>query len=119
MGERRRQEHQLDQAQQFFEAALKHYSDFQEAQVGLAAVLLAKDKPDVAIPHLQRAVALNAEDEVAWYRLSQAERAVGNTEEQKKALAQFQRLHNQIAVQKGTNVPAEVTKQELQNGEVQ
>jgi tetratricopeptide (TPR) repeat protein len=119
LAELRRQQHDLDKAQELFEAALKRYPDFQEAQVGLGAVLMAKQKPDLALPHLERAVALNAEDEVAWYRLSQADRAVGKTEEQKKALAQFQRLHDQIAIQKGTNVPAEVTKQVLQNGEVQ
>lgn len=118
LAELHRQQHELDQAQQFFESALKQYPDFQEAQVGLASVLMAKQKPALALPHLQRAVALNAEDEVAWYRLSQADRAVGNTEEQKKALAEFQRLHSQIALQQGTSVPSEVTKQVLQNGEV-
>jgi tetratricopeptide (TPR) repeat protein len=118
LAELHRQQHELDQAQQLFESALKQYPDFQEAQVGLAAVLMAKQKPALALPHLQRAVALNAEDEVAWYRLSQAERALGNAEEQRKALAEFQRLHNQLAQEKGTNVPGEVTKQVLQNGEV-
>ena len=117
LAELHRQQHELDQAQPLFEAALKQYPDFQEAQVGLAAVLMARQKPELALPHLQRAVALNAEDEVAWYRLSQADRALGNADEQKKALAQFQRLHQQIAVQQGTNVPGEVTKQVLQNGE--
>ena len=118
LAELHRQQHELDQAQQFFEAALKQYPDFQEAQVGLAATLMAKQKPELALPHLQRAVALNADDEVAWYRLSQADRALGNSDEQKKALAEFQRLHQQIALQQGTNVPGEVTKQVLQNGEV-
>ena len=110
---------ELDQAQQLFEAAIKYYPDFQEAQVGLAATLMAQRKPDLALPHLQRAVVLNADDEVAWYRLSQADRALGNTEQQKKALAQFQRLRSQIALQQGTSTPGEVTKQVLENGEVQ
>ena len=119
LAELHRQQQELDQAQKLFEAALKQYPDFQEAQVGLAAILMARQKPDLALPHLQRAVALNAEDEVAWYRLAQADRALGNAEEQKKALAEFQRLHKQIALQQGTTVPGEVTKQALQNGEVQ
>jgi tetratricopeptide (TPR) repeat protein len=119
LAELHRQQHELEPAQQLFEAALKLYPDFQEAQVGLGAVLMANQKPSLALPHLQRAVALNAEDEVAWYRLSQADRALGDAEDQKKALLEFQRLHAQAAVVRGTNMPAEVTKQELQNNEVQ
>jgi tetratricopeptide (TPR) repeat protein len=119
LAEIHRKMNELDQAQQLFAAAIKYYPDFQEAQVGLAATLMAQRKPDLALPHLQRAVVLNADDEVAWYRLSQADRALGNTEEQKKALAQFQRLRSQIALQQGTSTPEEVTKQVLENGEVQ
>jgi tetratricopeptide (TPR) repeat protein len=119
LAEIHRKMNELDQAQQLFAAAIKYYPDFQEAQVGLAATLMAQRKPDLALPHLQRAVVLNADDEVAWYRLSQADRALGNTEEQKKALAQFQRLRSQIALQQGTSTPGEVTKQVLENGEVQ
>jgi tetratricopeptide (TPR) repeat protein len=119
LAEIHRKMNELDQAQQLFAAAIKYYPDFQEAQVGLAATLMAQRKPDLALPHLQRAVVLNADDEVAWYRLSQADRALGNTEEQKKALAEFQRLRSQIALQQGTSTPGEVTKQVLENGEVQ
>ena len=119
LAEIHRRMNELDQAQQLFEAALKYYPDFQQAQVGLATTLMAQRKPDLALPHLQRAVALDADDEVAWYRLSLADRALGNTEEQKKALAQFQRLRSQIALQQGTSEPAEVTKQTLEKGEVQ
>jgi tetratricopeptide (TPR) repeat protein len=119
MAEIHRQQAEFDQAQQLFETALKYYPDFQEAQVGLAATLISQQKPDLALPHLQKAVELNADDEVAWYRLAQVNRALGKTEAQKNALAQFQRLHSQIAVQQGTSIPSEVTKQVLQNGEVQ
>jgi tetratricopeptide (TPR) repeat protein len=119
LAEIHRQLNELDRAQELFEAAIKYYPDFQEAQVGLAATLMAEHKPDLALPHLQQAVALNADDEVAWYRLAQADRALGNAEEQKKALAQFQRLRSQIALQQGTSTPAEITKQTLQPGEVQ
>jgi predicted Zn-dependent protease len=80
---------------------------------------MTQRKPDLALPHLQRAVALDADDEVAWYRLSQADRALGNKDQQQKALAQFQRVRSQLALQQGTSPPGEVTKQVLQNGEVQ
>jgi tetratricopeptide (TPR) repeat protein len=119
LAEIHRQQNELEQAQQLFESALQYYPDFEEAHVGLATTLMAQQKPDLALPHLQRAVALNAEDEVAWYRLAQADRTLGNKEEQTRALAQFQRLRSQIALQQGTSTPGEVTKQVLQNGEVQ
>jgi tetratricopeptide (TPR) repeat protein len=119
LAEIHRQQNELDQAKQLFESALQYYPDFEEAHVGLATTLMAQQKPDLALPHLQRAVALNAEDEVAWYRLAQVDRTLGNKDEQTKALAQFQRLRSQIALQQGTATPGEVTKQVLQNGEVQ
>jgi tetratricopeptide (TPR) repeat protein len=119
LAEIHRQHNELDQAQQLFETALKYYPDFQEAHVGLAAVLMAQRKPDLALPHLQKAVALNANDEVAWYRLALVDRQLGNVDEQNKALAQVQRLRVQIGLQEGTSVPEEVTKQTLQPGEVQ
>jgi tetratricopeptide (TPR) repeat protein len=119
LAEIHRRRNELDQARQLFETALKYYPDFQEAQVGLAATLMAQQKPALALPYLQRAVVLNADDEVAWYRLGLVDRALGHTEEQNKALAQSQRLRSQIALQEGTSTPGEVTKQVLQNGEVQ
>jgi tetratricopeptide (TPR) repeat protein len=119
LAEIRRQQNELDQAEQLFSSALKYYPDFEEAQVGLGTTLMALQKPDLALPHLQKAVTLNAEDEVAWYRLSQVNRALGNKDEQQKALAQFQRVRSEMALQQGTSPPGEVTKQALQNGEVQ
>jgi tetratricopeptide (TPR) repeat protein len=119
LAEIHRQMNEPEKAQPLFESALKLYPDFQEAHVGLASILISQQKPELALPHLQKAVELNADDEVAWYRLSQADRALGNEEEQKKALAQFQRLRSQLALQQGTGAPAELTKQALQPGEVQ
>jgi tetratricopeptide (TPR) repeat protein len=118
LAEIHRQRNELDQAQQLFESALRYHPDFEEAHVGLATTLIALQKPDLALPHLQRAVSLNADDEVAWYRLGMVDRALGRTEEQNKALIQFQRLHSQVGLQEGTSTE-EVTKQVLQNGEVQ
>jgi tetratricopeptide (TPR) repeat protein len=119
LAEIHRQRNELNQAQQLFESALKDYPDFQQAHVGLAAILMAQQKPDLALPHLQKAVELNPDDEVAWYRLVLADRQLGKVEEQNKALAQVQRLRNQIGLQEGTSTPEEVTRQTLQPGEVQ
>jgi predicted Zn-dependent protease len=82
----------------------------------LAAVLIAAQKPEQALTHLQKAVALEADDEVAWYRLAQAQKALGNEAEQQKALIEFRRLHHQVNQQKLIEKvfsPSEVTKQEL------
>jgi len=43
---------------------------------------------------LERATKIRSDDEVAWYRLAQAERAAGNREAQQKALGEFRKLHN-------------------------
>ena len=72
---------------------IDRYPDFEEALVGLAGVELDSQKPADAVPLLTRATKLRPDDEVAWYRLAQAERAAGNKAAQNKALAEFQRLH--------------------------
>lgn len=56
---------QLDEAQRYFEVAVASYQNFEEAHVGLAATLMAQQKPDLALPHLEKAVELNPDDSVA------------------------------------------------------
>lgn len=114
LGEASRSAGQLDEARGYFEQALKYYPDFEEAHVGLAAVLMSQSEPKLALPHLQKAVKINAEDEVAWYRLSRAQKALGNDALQQKALSEFQRLHEKTLQQarvKEQNPPSELTKQ--------
>jgi len=116
IGEAYRKAGQLDEAQKFFELALKYYPDFEEAHLALAAALIAVQKPEQALPHLQKATALEADDEVAWYRLAQVQKVLRNEAEQQKALAEFRRLHHQVNQQKLIErvfAPSEVTKQEL------
>ena len=84
-------------AQQLYESAIQAYPDFEEAEVGLGSVLVDQGKPSLAVPHFQRAAAIRPNDEVAWYRLSQAERRLGDTQAQKQALARFQVLHTRSA----------------------
>jgi tetratricopeptide (TPR) repeat protein len=59
---------ELDDAQKFLEIALKYYPNFEEAHLGLADLLRFEKKPDLALPHLQKAIALNPKNEVSWYR---------------------------------------------------
>lgn len=84
-------------AQQLYESAIQYYPDFEEAEVGLGGVLLDEQKPSLAVGHLQRATELRTDDEVAWYRLAQAERQIGDVQAQKQALAAFQKLHERSA----------------------
>ena len=114
LGELQRKSGQFDQAQRFFEAALKNYPNFEEAHLGLASVLLSLQKPELALPHLHQAIELNAENEVAWYRLGQVQKALGNTVDQQRALAEYRRLHDKANQQIGIEPvfsPREVTKQ--------
>jgi len=108
---------QLEEAQTFFEQALKYYPDFEQAQLGLGAVLTSLQKPAEALPHLQKAIRLNSQNEVGWYRLSQVQGMLGNTEERQKAFAEFQRLRkeksNREEAGKEVASPEEVTKQQV------
>jgi len=115
LGEMRRKARQFDEAQQYFEQALQHFPDFPEAQLGLAAVLLEKKMPDQALVHARRAAEVDPENEVAWFRLAQVQKALGNTTEQQKSLTEYRRLHDRASQQKGLEPvfsPREVTKQE-------
>src|SRR5207247_3383405 len=72
---------EFEEARQLFEQALKYYPDFEDAHLGLAAAFIAQQKMQDALPHLKKAIALNADNEVSWYRLSQVQMALGNTAE--------------------------------------
>ena len=101
---------ELEPARKLFEQALAHYPGFDHAQVGLARTLIALGAPAEALPHLKAAIARNAESEVAYYQLAQAFKALGNTVEQEKALAEFNRVRS-VAGQRRAVVPQ--TKQDV------
>jgi predicted Zn-dependent protease len=112
----RRKDGQTDEAEQYFDQAVQHYPDFAEAQLGRAAVLLEKKLPQQALAHAQRAVTLDPENQVCWYRLAKIQRTLGNVAEQQKALAEYRRLHDIASQQKEVEPvfsPREVTKQEV------
>src|SRR6185312_13929291 len=113
MGETYRKSGQLDKAQRFFDQALKYYPDFVEAHLGMAAVLLASREPGRALAELQRASALNPDDEVTYYRLSQAYKSLGDAAGQEKALGTFRRLRAEKTNRQELSPAAEVTKQEI------
>jgi predicted Zn-dependent protease len=84
----------LDEAKEQYQKVLDRFPDFEEALVGLGGVYLENQKPEEARRVLEHATQLNPDDEVAWYRLAQADRATGNKDGQQKALAVFQKLHS-------------------------
>jgi Putative Zn-dependent protease, contains TPR repeats len=116
LGDIYRSSGQLNEAKDAFELALKSHPDFEEAHLGLAVVLMSLSQPGLALSHVQKAIALNHNNPVSWYRLARAEMALGNTAEAQKANAEFQRLQpkssEHIAPQT-IFTPDQVTKQEV------
>ena len=109
---------EVAKAGELFERSLKHYPDFEDARIGLARVLIAQGKPELAIPHLQKAISSSPANEVSYYQLSIAYGRLGNAAAQGKALAEFQRLHGQKREPEALALaPREVTKQELDGKE--
>ena len=94
-GEIHRQAGRLDEARTFFEAAVSHYPEFEQALVALGRVLVALKTPAAAVPLLEKATTLDPRDEVGFYQLSLAHRALGNAAAQQKALAEYQRLRDE------------------------
>jgi tetratricopeptide (TPR) repeat protein len=111
----------LDQARTFFERALEHDAEFEDALVGLGRTLVALGKPELALPVLKRAVAVDASNEVTYYQLAQAHRALGNVPEQEKALAEFERLRRETSTGSTAAVLSrrDVTRQKLDPKSVQ
>ena len=122
LGEINRKAGKREEAQEYFATALKYYPDFEEARVGLGRVLIAQGKPDLALPHLRRAISMNPKDEVCLYQLFEAYKALGNIAERQKTFAEFQRLQSQRERREKSKIteafaPAEVTKQELDSND--
>jgi len=105
----------FERARGYFERALKHYPEFENALVGLGRTLITLGRPLDALPYLHAAINRNPENEVAYYQIANAYRAVGKTGEQQKALAEFTRLRS-ISTKRTAAVPpikGDVTPQEL------
>ena len=115
-GELHRKATRFDQAKNLFALAVKYYPDFEDALVGLGRTEVALKHAEQAIAPLRKAVALNANNEVAWFQLAQAYRTVGNAGEQQKAFAEYQRSRNlktQTLAAPNFSRP-EVTKQKVE-----
>jgi tetratricopeptide (TPR) repeat protein len=82
----------LEEARKDYEQVVARFPDFEEALVGLGSVYLGLEKPKLAVDPLDRATRVRPDDEVAWYRLAEAERVTGDKEAQNRAMAKFQEL---------------------------
>ena len=102
------------EARELFTAAVNYDPQFEEAEIGLGRTLLAMAQAELALPHLKRAIALNAQNEVTYYQLAQAYQRLGDAAAQRKALEEFRRLRSRRAAQKVEAAPpGPVTKQQL------
>jgi tetratricopeptide (TPR) repeat protein len=110
----RRQNGEFAEAEHLYESAIQFYPDFEEAQVGLGAVLLEEQKPSEAIAHLEQATKLRPEDQVAWYRLARAEGAIRQNAAAAESMAEFRRLHakDQFGTHR-VNSPEGITPQKI------
>jgi tetratricopeptide (TPR) repeat protein len=115
LGEIVRKAGDMDKAHDLFALAVKSDPEFEQGLVGLGRVLVTQGKADLAVPPLARAVSLNPEDDVAWFQLWQAHRALGHREEQDKAQAEFQRLRSRKREQERLGLLRKnvVTQQEI------
>ena len=113
IGESLRKAGQLDKAIESFTKAVESYPEFEEALVGLGRTLVAAGQSRAAVPHLKKAISLNPGDEVAFYQIAQAHRALGQEAEQQAALAEFERLRREKERQGAAVPPGQpnVTKQ--------
>lgn len=104
----------FDKARSLLEDVVKRYPDFEDALVCLGRADLEIHQPSEAVTVLKRATQLRPDDDVAWYRLSQAQRAVGNTQGQMAALAAFRKVHQTIPVTlQRSHAGDEITPQKL------
>lgn len=103
----------LEEARKQFEAVIARFPDFEQALVGLGGVYLQSQNGAEAVAPLKRATRLDANDEVAWYRLAQAHRVAGHPEEAQKAMQTFRTLHSSSSATNKAPLANEVTPQHL------
>ncbi len=117
IGEIYRQRGKFGSAIEHFSRAVQHHSDFSQARMGLASVLMIQGRPREALAQLLEAVRSEPENEVAHFRLAAAYRALGDTAAQQREMALFQKLHSAGSPRapqlSGASVAADVTQQTI------
>lgn len=104
----------FDKARGLLEDTVKRYPDFEDALVALGRADLELQQPAEAVTALKHATRLRPNDDVAWYRLSLAQRAAGNRQGQMEALTEYRRIHQIIpGTLQRTHAGDEITPQKL------
>jgi predicted Zn-dependent protease len=108
----------LEEARKGFEQVLARFPDFEEALVAIGGIRLQDQKPELAVQPLEHAAQIRPDDKVAWYRLAQAERELGNKDATQKAMVKFQQLRkaSNVALGLRSSSAEEVTPQQLGAG---
>jgi tetratricopeptide (TPR) repeat protein len=117
LAEMQRKAGKLESARKLFQQAVESAPAFDDALVGLARTLIGLGDPSAAIHHLMAALKHHPQNQVAYYQLAQAHRALGNTAEAAKALSEFDRTRT-LAERRAGAVPqmkADVTPQTIDN----
>jgi tetratricopeptide (TPR) repeat protein len=92
LGEIERERGNLDAALGHFERALDAHLEFEEAQVGIARVLLNLGRTAEAIPHLTVAARLDPGNKLPHYLLASAYKSLGNTAAAAQEIAVYKAL---------------------------
>lgn len=104
----------LEEARKRFEDVTARFPDFEEALVALGGCYMQLSQPRQAMPPLERATKIRPNDDVAWYRLARAERALREDVAAAKSMAEFRKIHAEVMVgQQIPNLADKVTPQKL------
>ncbi|MGB6827878.1 MAG: tetratricopeptide repeat protein, partial [Terracidiphilus sp.] len=104
----------FEKARQLFEQVANRFPQFEEALVALGRCDIELSKPSNAVAPLDRATKLRPDDEVAWYRLARAQRAIGDNSAAAKSMEEFRKVHAAEGAEfRRPNATEEVTPQRL------
>jgi len=81
----------LDRAKELFDALRREPAAEPASELGLGRIAMAEGHEEMAVPHLERAVALFPEWGAAYYTLARAYRALGRGADAQRALEQHTR----------------------------
>lgn len=81
-----------EEALKHFSRALELQSSLVDAQIALGKVWISQGQPEKALTHLQEALRIDPENEVAHYRLAEAYRKLGRSQEAAEEMAAFKKL---------------------------
>jgi len=113
LGEIYRERGQFEAALEHFSLAIRHHTQFEQAQIALARTLIHLGRGAEALPHLEQAVRLNPQNKVPHFLLGSVYRSMGNKAGYQKEMAAFEKLHQAEASLPSPATASQVTQQIL------